>query len=361
MNKKGLTVVILLSCIISLISGMLFGIFFNNNSIIDFSNTAFNIGGKDVVKDSINDGVNSTIDGVVVIESYLNDQLVSTGTGFIYKINHSRAYIMTNNHVISGSSAVRITLNSGDVLNGVVIGGDSYSDIAVIGIDSSKVNSIVSIGNSEDVRVGDTVFTIGNPEGASFSNTVTKGILSGKDRYVNMSSDSGDDFYIKVLQTDAAINPGNSGGVICNISGDVIGVTNMKLVDSSVEGMGFAIPIEDALFYASSIEKGIVNNKPYLGITVASIHDSFNLWKNNITVSKDITNGIVITSIADGSPASKAGLKVGDVIVKINDIDVISFEQFKYNLYKFNSKDKINLSYYRDNKLNNTVVKLGSI
>ena len=187
------------------------------------------------------------------------------------------------------------------------------------------------MGDSSKTEVGDTVFTVGSPEGADYAGTVTKGILSGKDRLVAvaLTNSTTSDYYMNVLQTDAAINPGNSGGPICNTNGEVIGITNMKLVDASVEGMGFAIPIEDALDYASTLEKDGKITRPYIGISMLDISNSYYLWQAGINLPENVESGVAVYSVENNSPADKAGLEKGDIIIKIGDNDTTSLAEFR--------------------------------
>ena len=267
---------------------------------------------------------------------------------------------MTNHHVVNGSDSVKLILSNNQEIDAVVVGSEAYSDIAVLSVDAKKILSVAVLGDSSKTLVGDTVFTVGSPEGVSYAGTVTKGILSGKDRLVAvaLSNSASSDYYMKVLQTDAAINPGNSGGPICNSNGEVIGITNMKLVDSSVEGMGFAIPIEDALYYSAILEKGNNIERPYVGIGMLDIGDSFYLWQNGITIPDKVTSGVVISTVSDNSPAKAAGLKKGDIIVKLGDSDIKSLAEFRYELYKYKVGDEVKVKFIRNGKNNETTIKL---
>ena len=240
------------------------------------------------------------------------------------------------------------------------MGSEAYSDIAVLSVDASKILSVAVLGDSSKMAVGDTVFTVGSPEGIDYAGTVTKGILSGKDRLVAvaLSNSTTSDYYMKVLQTDAAINPGNSGGPICNTNGEVIGITNMKLVDNSVEGMGFAIPIEDALYYSAILEKGGNIERPFVGIGMLDIGDSLYLWQNGITIPSGVTKGVVISVVNDNSPASNAGLKKGDIIIKLGDNDIDSLAEFRYELYKHKVGEEVSITYIRNGKTKETKIKL---
>ena len=301
---------------------------------------------------SISTAVSKIYDAVVVVEAYQKDKQVSTGTGFVYKKNNDKAYIMTNNHVVSGSDKVKVLFTNGDELDTTLIGTDTYSDIAVLTVkDSNKIVSS-TIGESSKSKIGDTVFTVGSPEGSDYAGTVTKGILSGKDRLVAvaLSNTTISDYYMKVLQTDAAINPGNSGGPICNTNGEVIGITNMKLVDNSVEGMGFAIPIEDAIEFAKTIEETGKVARPYIGISMLDLTNSYYLWQAGILLPEGIKDGVAVYKVEANSPAESAGLKKGDIITKVNGEKITGLAKFRYELYKHKPNEKIKVTYIRNNK-----------
>ena len=229
-------------------------------------------------------------------------------------------------------------------------------------INKKEVISVAEIGSSEKVRVGDTSFAVGAPLDSVYSWTVTRGIISGKDRMVEVSlSSNAGDYVMKVLQTDAAINSGNSGGPLCNANGEVIGITSLKLVSESVEGMGFAIPIEVALNYAEKIISGEKITQPYLGISMVNVVDAYYYPQYyNIIKENNISNGVIIVDIEKNSPADKAGLQSKDIIVKINNDEVTSVAYLRYYLYNYNVGDKIEITYIRDSKTLKTTVTLGS-
>ena len=301
---------------------------------------------------SISNAVKKIYDAVVVVESYQKDKLLSTGTGFVYKKNNGKAYIMTNNHVVTNSDKVKVLFTNGEKIETTLVGTDTYSDIAVLTIKDS--NNIISatMGTSSKLNIGDTIFTVGSPEGSDYAGTVTKGILSGKDRLVAvaLSNTQSSDYYMKVLQTDAAINPGNSGGPICNINGEVVGITNMKLVDNSVEGMGFAIPIEDAIEYAKTIEETGKVARPYIGISMLDLTNSYYLWQAGILLPENVKEGVAVYTVEQNSPASISGLKKGDIITKIDNNKINSIAKFRYELYKHKPNDTIKITYIRNNK-----------
>ena len=301
------------------------------------------------IKDSgISASVLKVYDSVVVVETYYNDKIYATGTGFVFKEDNEFGYILTNAHVIEEGNNVKVKFTDGNRYDVETVGLDSYSDIAVLKISKDKILTVASLGSSKDLLVGDTLFAIGSPvDSQTYSWTVTRGILSGKDRIVEVTGTSGS-YIMNVLQTDAAINSGNSGGPLCNANGEVIGITNMKLSSSNIEGIGFAIPIDVALEYADNFISGKAIIRPYLGITMYDLSTTYN------------NKGIYIRSIEANSPAYNAGLRVGDVIVAIDDTEVSSTAYLKYELYKHNVGDEIEVTYKRDNKTNKTKVKLGS-
>ena len=213
---------------------------------------------SELVENSISSSVDKVYSSTVIVVAYKDGKQISTGTGFVYKKDDKNGYVMTNNHVIDGADTVEVEFNDkSERIDAKILGGEVYSDIAVLTIDAKEVEQVVEAGDSSSIKLGDTIFTVGSPMGLTYKGTVTKGILSGKDRMVEVSlSGSATDYYMNVLQLDAAVNPGNSGGPLCDVSGKVIGIISLKIVQDEVEGMGFAIPIEDALRYASAIEEG---------------------------------------------------------------------------------------------------------
>ena len=236
MEKKNNNVVVLVvAVLLSFVSGTIGSYLVITNVPSVSKQIIENVSKLDYTENSIADSVEKAYDAVVVVVSYNNGQKISTGTGFIYKKDNSKAYIMTNNHVIDGSDEVKIIRSDNEIINASIVGGETYSDIAVINIPEKEAISVIDIGDSSDIRLGDTVFTIGSPLGEAYSGTVTKGILSGKDRMVEVSfSGTTSDYYMKVLQTDAAINPGNSGGPLLNLNGEVIGINSLKLVEDEI-------------------------------------------------------------------------------------------------------------------------------
>ena len=214
----------------------------------------------------IADAVEKVYDAVVTVVTYKNDKPYSSGTGFIYKVEEDVAYILTNYHVISGAKDITVSFTNQTIVDAKLVGGDLYADVAVLSVDAAKVISVAELGSSQDMRLGDTAFAVGSPVSDAYGWTVTRGILSGKDRMVTVnlsnSLNNSETAIMSVLQTDVAINSGNSGGPLCNSNGQVIGITSSKVSSTGVEGIGFAIPIEDALKIANTVEKGETVKRP---------------------------------------------------------------------------------------------------
>lgn len=306
----------------------------------------------------ISEGIDKIYDAVVVVENYSKSRLAGIGSGFIYDAN---GYIMTNHHVIANASSVKVKLMSGETVSASVIGSDEYADIAVIQIPKEYVKKVAIIGKSEDTKIGDTVFTIGSPMSSSYFGTVTRGILSGKNRMVEVAVDSSsNDWIMNVMQTDAAINPGNSGGPLCNVNGEVIGINSMKIVEDEIEGIGFAIPIEDAVEYASKVISGEKVSRSYLGITMAEVSTpQYYLSRYGITINSSIVSGVIIMSVEQNSPSSKAGILKGDVITKIGGYDVKNVAELRYYLYKHKPNEKVKITITRGTDTKTFDVTLG--
>lgn len=365
-QEISLPILIILVIVVSLISGSLGAYFIMITNRGASTRTSGGIIKSTAIlneTNSISSAVEKVYDAVVVVEVYnKNNELVSTGTGFVYKKLDNKAYLMTNNHVISGGETIKVLFTDGTELEANVKGSDTYSDIAVLTVkDSDKIIS-ATMGKSSKSKVGDTVFTVGSPEGSDYAGTVTKGILSAGERLVAVALENNQtsDYYMQVLQTDAAINPGNSGGPICNINGEVIGITNMKLVDDTVEGMGFAIPVEEALKVAEILENEGKITRPKLGVNIATINNKIELYyQSGILIPNDINEGIVIVSVEKDTPAEKADLQKGDIIIKLEETKTNTLADFRYELYKHNPGDEIQVTYIREGKEETTTLTLG--
>lgn len=354
-HEVSVPALIILVIITALISGSLGAYFIlatNNNTTTTTSGGIIKSNAILSETNSISIAVEKVYDAVVVVEVYdKKNNMVSTGTGFVYKKTDGKAYLMTNNHVISAGETIKVLFTNGTELEAKIVGSDTYSDIAVLSVkDSDDIISSI-IGESSKSNVGDTLFTVGSPEGSDYAGTVTKGILSAKERLVAVALENAatTDYYMQVLQTDAAINPGNSGGPICNTNGEVIGITNMKLVADTVEGMGFAIPIEEALKVVEILEKSGKITRPKLGVSISTIDNRLELYyQSGILVPNGVEEGLVVVSVEKDTPAESAGLKKGDIIIKLAGTKTSNLADFRYELYKHTPGEEIEVTYIRD-------------
>lgn len=296
---------------------------------------------------TIKESIAKIKDAVVVIESYKNGQKISQGSGFVYKKEDQKGYVLTNHHVIDGADEIKVVNNNDQSVEAKLLGSDELSDLAVLSIDESAVMDVATFAKSEDVEVGDTVFTVGTPLGNEYKGTVTKGILSGKNRLVSVDTTSGG-FVMEVLQTDAAMNPGNSGGPLVNVNGEVIGVNSLKLVEDEIEGMGFAIPSELVQTELESLEQGKEIVRPKLGVEFTDLSNSYLLYRSGIMIDKDIEQGVVVVNVTKGTPASDAGLQPGDVITEMDGTAVENTSHFRYLLYKHKVGDTVTIKYVRN-------------
>ena len=261
------------------------------------------------------------------------------GSGFIIAKTKDSLMIATNNHVVSDATSLTVGFVDDTTAKATVVGTDSSADLAVISVKikdikdstASKIK-VATLGSSDDLKVGEEVVAIGNALG--YGQSVTTGVVSAKNREVSLT-----DGTMNLLQTDAAINPGNSGGVLINMDGQVVGINNAKLEDTSVEGMGYAIPITTAktiltdLMNASSVS---TKDAAFLGVVGRDINESY-------SSALGIPSGIYVSQVVSGSPAEKAGISAGDVITKFegNNVSTMSGLKEKLALKKANTKVKI--------------------
>lgn len=333
----------------------------NNPKVVTKNRTVSN---TKVTEEAMEEAIDKVYDAVLCIEVMGEDgSALSTGTGFIYGKDDKYGYVLTNAHVVSNGKNVQGLMSNNVAVDLTVLGTDTYTDLAVLRMDVKNVKQVASIGDSKNTKIGNTVFTVGSPLGSSYAGTVTKGILSGKDRLIETSSSNsgvltGESYIVKVLQTDAAISPGNSGGPLVNLAGDVIGITSLKLVDEQVEGMGFAIPIEDAMNYVDVLEQGKTIERPIVGVQILDLTNKYALYRYGINVDSSIKTGIILVKVNSGYPASDGGLKDGDIITNIDGNDITTVSEFKYELYKHSIGDTIEVTYYRNGKESKTKLKL---
>lgn len=257
--------------------------------------------------------------------------LSGQGTGIIIDKN---GYIATNSHVIGDSKAyyISVVLDNGDSYNASVVGYDTRTDLAVIKISASSLIP-AEFADSEQASIGEEVIAVGNPGGMEFQNTLTRGVISAKDRTLGLSTQ------VSYIQTDAAINPGNSGGPLCNAYGQVIGINSAKIADADYEGMGFAIPSTTVKEVVDDLVKqGYVEGRVKIGITGTVTTQSY--------LYSDIPTGIQIAEIIEGGPCDNGEIKTGDIICQLDDYKIQSFNDIYVALTNYKAGDKATLKIY---------------
>lgn len=282
---------------------------------------------------------------------FLKDSATQLGLGSGVIITDN-GYILTNEHVCGGKySTCYVTLENGRMYNGTVVWADSEIDLAIVKINVKSLKYVV-LGDSESVKVADSVYAIGNPIGFEFQRTVTGGIISAKNRTIKLEEDGKEIYMEDLIQTDATINPGNSGGPLINLNGEVIGINSVKI--TSAEGIGFAVPIN----VIKPIVEKLTNNRTveegYLGIfgydkdVIPYIEEDLNL-----------SSGIYVAQVVLDGPSSKAGIKIGDIITKIDNTEVNKMTDLRTYVYQKNPDDIVNLTIIRNNKTYSIQVTLG--
>ena len=282
----------------------------------------------------------------------------SEGSGVVYMKSNGKGYIVTNNHVISGSDAVQVQLANGKTVSAKVVGKDSTTDLAVLSIDAKYVTQTAEFGDSKSLQAGQTVIAVGSPLGSEYASTVTQGIVSAPARTIETSSGNQQ----TVVQTDAAINPGNSGGALVNSAGQVIGINSMKLAQSSdgtsVEGMGFAIPSNEVVTIVNELVKKGKITRPQLGVRVVALNGIPEAYRSRLKIKSSLKNGIYVASINKNSSASRAGMKSGDVITAVDGKKVDDVSSLHSILYSHKVGDTVNVTVNRNGRNVSLNVKL---
>ncbi|WP_368502946.1 S1C family serine protease [Alkalihalophilus sp. As8PL] len=311
------------------------------------------------------DKVSDAVVGVINIQQSnpLQEQNgEGTGSGVIYKVAGDKAFVVTNHHVIERANGIEISLADGTRVPAELLGSDVITDLAVLEVDSSEIETVAEFGNSDSLRVGEPAIAIGNPLGLRFSSSVTQGIISATERSipVDLTGNGQIDWHAEVLQTDAAINPGNSGGALLNIEGQVIGINSMKIAQSSVEGIGFAIPTSVALPIIEDLERYGEVKRPQLGVGIQSLNEipSYH-WQETLNLPSEVRAGVMVSSVSPMSAAERAGLEQYDVIVKIDGEDIADGHDLRRFLYTEKQVgDEVEVSYYRNGTLETVTIQL---
>ena len=282
--------------------------------------------------------------------SWYGQSQVESGAGSGVVIS-SDGYILTCAHVVSGASNITVTIGDTDY-PATVVGEDDTSDVAVLKIDATDLTP-ATVGNSDSLSVGESVLAVGNPLG-ELGGTVTSGIVSALNRSVTIQGTSSTNT-MSLIQMDASVSPGNSGGGLFNMNGELIGLVNAKSSSSDAEGLGFAIPINDAIKVAQDLlENGYVSGRPYMGITYLAVTDAQTAAQLNVNAY-----GVYVVDVAQGGPADKAGLKTGDRIVSIDGTEIAQKDDLGTLIQQHAAGDTLSITVAREGQMQTVSLTLG--
>ena len=282
--------------------------------------------------------------------SWYGQNQVESGAGSGVIIS-SDGYILTCAHVVDGASTITVTIGDKDY-TATLVGEDTTSDIAVIKIDADGLTP-ATVGNSDSLKVGQSVMAVGNPLG-ELGGTVTGGMISALNRSVTIQGSSSVNT-MSLIQMDASVSPGNSGGGLFNMNGELVGIVNAKSSSSDAEGLGFAIPINDAIKVAQELlENGYVTGRPYLGITYLAVTDAQTASQLGVNAY-----GVYIVEVVKGGPAEKAGLQAGDRIVSVDGTEIASKDDLGTLMQKHAAGDTLSITIARDGQMQTVNVTLG--
>ncbi|WP_423364691.1 S1C family serine protease [Mycoplasma sp. P36-A1] len=315
------------------------------------------------ISDDTTELVKKVEDSVVTVALYQKNRLIGNGSGSIISSSNGDTRILTNHHVVDNGDGVEIKVlfSNGKEETATVVGSDSISDLALLKVKTDFKVQTLPIGDSGALQAGETVIAIGSPLDITFKGTVTKGIISGLDRQIETDSnnDGDPDYVMQVIQTDTTINPGNSGGPLINMAGQLVGVNTSKISMEGYEGMGFAIPANEATSIIEQLEKNGKVDRPTLGISYYSIANIPEYAYSEYGITDKMPDGaIIVAEVTKNSAAAKAGLKENDIIVKVNDKEITSTSIFTSALYATKTKEKLNLVVSRNGKEVNITVTL---
>ena len=282
--------------------------------------------------------------------SWYGQNQVESGAGSGVIIS-SDSYILTCAHVVDGASTITVTIGDKDY-TATLVGEDTTSDIAVIKIDADGLTP-ATVGNSDSLKVGQSVMAVGNPLG-ELGGTVTGGMISALNRSVTIQGSSSVNT-MSLIQMDASVSPGNSGGGLFNMNGELVGIVNAKSSSSDAEGLGFAIPINDAIKVAQELlENGYVTGRPYLGITYLAVTDAQTASQLGVNAY-----GVYVVEVVKGGPAEKAGLQAGDRIVSVDGTEIASKDDLGTLMQKHAAGDTLSITIARDGQMQTVNVTLG--
>lgn len=342
---------------------LIYKVVINPNTSTNTNNTSTKIQKVNYdIKSDLTKVIEEVSDSTVGVAVYQRNSLSGSGSGVVYEVNNNTVYVITNYHVIEDASSIEVVFANNNTVKAELVGGDKYGDIALLKMNVDFDVKAIKCGDSDLLDRGEVVLAIGSPLGIEYAGTVTQGIVSATDRTisVDLNNDHQADWDMSVIQTDTAINPGNSGGAFVNATGELVGITSSKYASTEVEGMGFAIPVNDVIKMIEEIKVNGKVTRPTLGISAVSLdgYSSYELYMYRIQT--DLNQGIYIAKIQKNSAADKAGLQSGDVITKFDNEEIETYKDFLTMLYNHKPGDKVTLEVNRNGNKFNADVTLGS-
>ncbi|MCL1950781.1 MAG: trypsin-like peptidase domain-containing protein [Turicibacter sp.] len=302
---------------------------------------------------------------VVGIANVQSERIAGEGSGVVFLVEDGNTYLVTNEHVIDGADYLEVVFNNGTRINAEVVGSDIFTDLAVLRLPGYEASRIAAFGNTEDLKIGQTVIAIGNPLGLTFAGSATMGIVSGQDRSVPvMINPDGNErqWEMTVLQTDTAINPGNSGGALINLNSEVVGVNSMKVSAQDVYGMSFSIPTYVILPVIEDIKEHGRVIRPTLGVSIIAIENLPPSIREEHGIPENISNGVLVSQILPDTMAEAMGILPGDVITHLGEASVQTVMNFTQQLFTYQEGDHLTLTVIRNGEeleLETEVIILG--
>ncbi len=319
---------------------------------------------------------NSAIHSVVTVENDTSNSSSSVqketkearkdselGSGVVYKKVGDSIFIVTNAHVVGDKEQQKITYGENKAVTGKVLGTDKWSDIAVVKAKLTQDSDVkaIKMGDSKNLILGEPLVVVGNPLGTEFKGSVSEGIISGLNRHVpvDIDKDGHYDVLMNAFQMDAPVNPGNSGGAVVNRDGKLIGIASMKISMKDVEGMAFAIPVNDVQSIVEQLVKNGEVKYPNTGVKIINTNDLDDSAKQSINLPSKVDNGVVVGEVKPKGPADKSGLQKNDVIVKLDGKQVEDTLRYRQIIFSHkNDLKPLSAQIYRDGKLKNIKLKL---
>lgn len=307
------------------------------------------------ISDDTTKVVKKVNDSVVTIALYQGDQLVGNGSGSVISKNKNKVKIVTNNHVVDQNEGIiiKVIFSNKKEVAAKVLGKDAVSDLALLEANVNFNVKPIDMGDSDKLQVGESVIAIGSPLDIAFTGTVTKGIISGLNRTIE-----DDKTLMQFIQTDTSINPGNSGGPLINMAGQMIAINTSKINMTGYEGMGFAIPINEAKNILAQLEKSGSIDRPKLGIAYQPLSNIPEETLQQMNLPNDVRQGLYVAEVNKGSSAANAGIKPEDIIYSVNGEIINSPSVLTSILYSSKKGDQLKLGVYRDGKKQEIIVTL---